>query len=165
MAKTIYLERANRDLVCHCRCRQSLISAPSQMDCPWCGCGWLFTCMNCRKAYAFARGVEVDQALEDLAREDLAARDGGAAAEREDVDRWVEWMGVLLRGVEPGRQYVYFDGYYVDVETGPVGFDGWHSRHDLPWVPQVQAMADPTVLHDTIGSEEYWRETAIEERR
>jgi hypothetical protein len=161
MAKTIYLERSRKDLICHCRCRQSLIAAPVQMDCPWCGCGWLFTCLNCRKAYTFARGVEVDEPLQELAKMDLEAR-RGTELELDDLHGWVEWMGVLLEGIEPGREYVYLDGFFIDVDSGPLRFDGWHSRHDLPWVPQMRAVEDPTAIHDTIGSQEYWAQTAKE---
>ena len=161
MPKTLYLERANKDVICHCRCRQSLISSPSQMDCPWCGCGWLFTCTNCRKAYTFARGVEVDQTLEELATEDLRSRTG-EEPEAEEVARWVEWMSVLLKAVEVGREYVYFDGYYIDAETGPVEFDGFHSKHDLPWLPQVQARKDDTVINDVLASEDYWQDRKVE---
>src|SRR5215210_3079207 len=132
MSKTIYLERANRKLVCHCACRESLISSPPQMDCPWCGCGWLFTCIVCRKAYAFARGVEIEQSLVELAEEDLTAKFDTKPSDV-DVARWVEWMSVLLKGVEPGRDYVYLDGFYVPADTGPLGFEGWHAHHDLPW--------------------------------
>jgi hypothetical protein len=162
MPKTVYLERANRSLICHCRCRNSLVAAPVQMDCPWCGCGWLFTCLNCRKAFTFARGVEVDESLEDLATQDLAARHG-TDLELADVAGWVEWMSVLLKAVEPGREYVYLDGYFIDVETTPLQFDGWHSRHDLPWVPQARALEDPTALNDTVGAEEYWVQTKVQD--
>ena len=160
MAKTVYLERSNSKLICHCRCRQALVAAPTQMDCPWCGCGWLFTCLNCRKTFSFARGVEVDESLEELGRMDLESR-RGTDMELDDLDRWVEWMGVLLKGVEPGKEYVYLDGYFIDVNTIPLRYDGWYSRHDLPWVPQMKALEDPTVLTDTVGDEEYWAETRL----
>ncbi len=39
--KTVYLVKANDDLVSHCRCERTFIGAPSQIDCPWCGCGWV----------------------------------------------------------------------------------------------------------------------------
>ena len=160
---TVYLERASKEVICHCRCRQSLVGAPTQMDCPWCGCGWLFTCLNCRKSYAFARGVEVEQTLEELARDDLQSRTGESPG-AEDIAGWVEWMTVLLKAVRVGREYVYLDGYYIDVETGPIEFEGWHSRHDLPWVPQVKAVEDPTVMYDVLTSEDYWRDREVEDR-
>ena len=160
MSKTIYLERSNKELVCHCRCRQAVIAAPVQMESPWTGEGWLFTCMNCRKNFSFARGVLVEESLEELAVVDLEARKG-TELELEDAGRWVEWMRTLLKAVEVGKEYVYLDGYFIDVETVPLRFEGWHSRHDLPWVPQRAALEDRSVIDDTIGNEEYWRETAI----
>src|SRR6266566_1407987 len=62
----IYLRKANDNLVSHCKCDEAYISAPSQMDCPWCGCGWLFTCSHCRKAFTFAEAVEGDFALDQM---------------------------------------------------------------------------------------------------
>jgi hypothetical protein len=162
MAKTLYLERANKDLICHCRCRSSVVAAAIQETTPWDGSGWLFNCMNCRKPYTFARGVEVEETLTELGREDLRSRTG-EEPEAEDVERWVKWMSVLLKGIEAGREYVYFDGFYIDAETGPVEFDGWYAKHDLPWLPQVRAREDETVINDVLASEDYWRERANED--
>ena len=100
--------------------------------------------------------------MQELAALDLEAR-RGTELELDDPVRWVEWMGTLLKAVEVGKEYVYLDGFFIEVETMPLQFDGWHSRHDLPWVPQRAALEDRTVIDDTIGSEEYWTETAIAE--
>jgi hypothetical protein len=69
MANHLYLAKANDDLVSHCRCARpdALISSPCQMDCPWCGCGWLFICSRCRKAFTFAQAVEVNETWEQTA--------------------------------------------------------------------------------------------------
>ena len=66
MAKHLYLRKANDDLVSNCRCAkaEALITAPCQMDCPWCGCGWLFICSHCRKAFTFAEAFEVEESWE-----------------------------------------------------------------------------------------------------
>lgn len=48
MTKTIYLIKDNDDLCSHCACETAYITFPPQMDCPWCGCGWLFSCTACR---------------------------------------------------------------------------------------------------------------------
>jgi hypothetical protein len=75
VAKHLYLQKANDDFVSHCRCHRgdALISSPAQMDCPWCGCGWLFTCGVCRKAFAFAEGVEINESWEETAERDVRA--------------------------------------------------------------------------------------------
>src|ERR1044072_4140144 len=105
----IYLRKANNDLISHCKCADGYISTPAQMDCPWCGCGWLFTCSDCRKAFTFAEAVEVDFSLEQMARRDLQHWErAGTHPSEEDIESWVEFMGVFLRGAQVGHRYVYF---------------------------------------------------------
>jgi hypothetical protein len=126
------------------------------MGCPWCGCGWLFSCMDCRKAYTFARGVEVDLSLEEL-----AARDLTNCLRREpsgkQVSDWNEWMRILLKDVQLDHSYVYLDGFYIDAETPSVNIEGWYARHNLPWIPQVRALKNKAILDETISSISYWR--------
>src|SRR6266496_4072320 len=99
----IYLRKANDQLICYCKCdkAEALISDPGQLDCPWCGCGWLFTCIKCRKAFTFAEAVEVDLSLEELAEMDIVGF-GGQSPEPGEVDEWVRAMQHLLRGVDLG---------------------------------------------------------------
>ena len=156
MAHTIYLEKANEKLICHCKCARALVSSPCQMDCPWCGCGWLFTCLRCRRAFTFARAVEIDAGLEDLARTHLTGFLGWAPQPRESAD-WIDEMAILLDPVILGHEYVYLDGIYVDTQEQAIAIEGWHSRHELPYVPHVKAMEDPSVLDHTLRNELYWR--------
>jgi len=161
MAKHIYLQKDNDELVSHCRCKSALITFPPQMDCPWCGCGWLFTCIHCRKAFTFARGVEIAETWEETARRDLVGRRGPEPS-TEDVDRWVEAMEELLKDVRVGRQYVAFDGWMIDTADTEVRIKGWHARHELDFVPQVKALRDASVLRDILGNPRYWGERALE---
>src|SRR5438874_12347121 len=100
----IYLRKANDDLVSHCGCdlTDALISSPGQLDCPWCGCGWLFVCKQCRKAFTFAEGVEIDESWEDTG--DRAVR---ALYQRDpepgEVAEWVGFMQILLTRVQLGK--------------------------------------------------------------
>ena len=82
-----YITKANDNVLSHCTCKGVIASGPAQMDCPWCGCGWLITCMNCRKAFTFARVIELDSTYEDIAAEDQGG--GGQAGLAE---------GALLHG-------------------------------------------------------------------
>jgi len=160
MAKTVYLERANIDLFCLCECTRSLVGSPSQLDCPWCGCGWLFTCIHCRKPFTFARAVEIDMSLEELCILDSKGR-WGKDPSPDQVQEWVESMRVLLKDVEIDHTYVYLDGWYIDAQSDRVSIEGWHSWHDLPWVPQVKALADEGVLETVLSSRQYWENTAL----
>jgi hypothetical protein len=67
VAKHSNLRKTNDDFVNHCKCAKAdaLISSPGQMDCPLCGCEWLFNCSGCGKAFTFAESVEVDESWEE----------------------------------------------------------------------------------------------------
>lgn len=158
----IYLVKANDEVVSHCKCGDGRITFPPQMDCPWCGCGWLFTCIRCRKAFTFAEGVVLDEAWEETAASDLRRR-WNREPEQIDIDQWVDAMKELLADVIPGKRYVCLDGRIISVSEESVSFDGWHSRHDLDRVPQVTALSDPSILKATLGNPEYWRSRALPE--
>jgi hypothetical protein len=160
MATHIYLAKANNDLISHCACSTALITSPPQMDCPWCGCGWLFTCLECRKAFTFAVAIETEQSWDELARVDLLARsktDPSVAG----VAAWVESMMSYVAEAKVGEKYVALDGRIIPVSQQRVDFDGWHASHRFDFVPQVAAMSDPTVMKRILGSEEYWQTHAI----
>lgn len=156
----IYLEKDSNDLVSHCNCQQALIAYPGQMSCPWCGCGWLFTCMDCRKAFTFARGIEVQGTWDEYARQDLVnlgIKKPGAAQIKEHA----EAMQALMAKVQVGQRYVYLDGILVPVDAAGVHFQGEHSRHDLDYVPQVKALEDRGIVNDLLGNPGYWSRGAV----
>ena len=161
MAKLIYLKKDNDELISHCNCKEALISYPPQMDCPWCGCGWLFTCVKCRKAFTFARGVEVNDTWETLARRDI--RGMGMDVTDEAVNDWVGSMKAYLDSVVVGQQYVALDGWVIPTNANSVEFDGWKSHHRLDFVPQVAALEDPSIIETVLGNVDYWELRTIGE--
>src|SRR4051812_13993920 len=142
MGKTVYLAKANDKLISHCKCNKSLITWPPQLDCPWCGCGWLFTCINCRKAFTFANGIEVDEPLDEIAGRELAKWKNGRDLEKGEVDQWVEGMSVLLKNIEPGVEYVYLDGWFIQSDSESFEITGWHATHKFSHVPHMDALRD-----------------------
>lgn len=156
----VYLAKDNDDLVSHCKCKTAPITFPPQMDCPWCGCGWLFSCIECRKAFTFARGVQLDTTWRDLAERDLAKL-WDEQPEEEDIDQWVEAMQELLSDVEVGGRYVCLDGLFIPVDAAGVEFEGWHSRHDFDFIPQVAALNDPSIIDSILANQAYWQENAV----
>src|SRR5438045_9747402 len=97
----IYLRKANSDLIDHCKCGGGYISSPGQMDCPWCGCGWLFTCVDCRKAFTFAEAVEVDFTLEEMARRNRKHWGrAGTEPSAHEISDWVDFMRDFLQDIE-----------------------------------------------------------------
>lgn len=162
MSRHLYLRKADDRLVSHCRCapQEALIAYPGQMDCPWCGCGWLFSCIRCRKAFTFAEAVEIDEPWESLAERDRRGFWGRKPKPRE-IEEWVEGMQILLAEIRAGEQYVYFDGSVFAVTEPGVDLMGWHSRHQLDFIPQVAALRDPEIRTGILASPDYWRSTAL----
>jgi len=159
----IYLRKANDDLISHCRCAEAYIAAPRQMDCPWCGCGWLFPCSVCRKSFTFAEAVEVDFTLEEMARRDIQGNEQSNKEPSKDrIQEWVEFMELILRGIEVGRRYVYFDTYVIPTDADGVQLEGLHSKHDLAVVPQVEALRDRSIVEGLLCNPDYWRNTALD---
>ncbi|HBH51883.1 MAG TPA: hypothetical protein DDY91_08330 [Planctomycetaceae bacterium] len=158
--RTVYLVKANDDLISHCSCGDGRISFPAQMDCPWCGCGWLFTCMTCRRAFAFAEGVELETNWEELALEDIRNSWQSEPSE-DDVASWVAAMKVILANVEPGKQYAILDGFVLSVDATAIEFEGWHAHHHLDSLPQIDALEDRSLLDTSIGSRGYWTSRAL----
>lgn len=166
-SKTLFLAKANNEGICHCKCEQALISWPGQMDCPWCGCGWLFTCMKCRNAFTFAKVVRIDSTLEELAR--IEYKKGGlpGKATPDRIAALVEQMGMLLEAVEDEEDiFVYFDSYLIPTfydelfRTGkepPLEVRGMHRDHLLAEVPQLRFAEDPSLASSSwLSDEAYW---------
>lgn len=163
MQKIIWLKKVSDELVSHCQCGDGRIGFPVQMDCPWCGCGWLFSCVKCRKAFTFAEGVEINASWEEMARLDIA--NGGWKTESdEEAAAWIEGMKVVLRGVQPGKQYVILDGRVMERTAGKLKFDGWYARHELDGAPQEQALKDPKVVETMLSNQQYWRSRELPDR-
>lgn len=158
--KIVYLKKANNDLVSFCDCGDGHITYPPQLSCPWCGCGWLFTCMQCRKAFTFAEGVEVESSWEELARRDIANRHYKPLTDAE-VAHWIKTMRRLLRDVRLRKLYVCFDGRVFERDARNVEFEGWYARHHFQQMPHVAAMSDATVKTNLLRSEAYWKSHAL----
>ena len=69
----------------------------------------------------------------------------GREPEPGEVDEWIEFMKILLKDVQCGERYVYFDGYVIPVTADGVNIEGWHSHHQLDFVPQIAALADSEI--------------------
>jgi hypothetical protein len=161
--KTIYLQKENNDLISHCKCENALTSYPSQLDCPWCGCGWLFSCIECRKAFTFAKGIETDLSLEELAEEDYFGFYNEKPS-KEDVDEWVEGMKAFLSDIEVGKSYIYFDGSILPADSTDFEFTGWFSHHKFDKTPQMMALKKPNIVDKILCNSDYWIQNEIENR-
>ncbi len=132
------------------------------MDCPWCGCGWLFICSRCQKAFTFAEAFEIAEPLTKIAVRVMPHSNHGSPTKKE-ITNWLAWMNILLKGIKVGKQYVYLDGWIISTSEKSVHVDGWHSRHDLDFVPHISALAGKAHLSEILGSIEYWHSTHVED--
>jgi hypothetical protein len=156
------LVKANNDLISHCACAAP-IATTGQADCPWCGCGWLFTCVDCRKAFTFAKVALTDTSPVDLVRRDLTAL--GLSAEEIDGDELAaeaEWMTDELDRLNVGDICVFMDGNILSVAEADIEIEGWFAKHSFDVLPQVAALSDPSVLDKTLKSLDYWLERELE---
>ena len=103
--------------------------------------------------------MEVDESWEELARRGLAA--WHRPPTDEDIEEWIKAMQALLSKVKVGKQYVCLDGYIIPTDAPRMRFRGWHSEHDLEFVPQVAALDDYFVMENILSSVEYWQSRAI----
>ncbi|MFT3878312.1 MAG: hypothetical protein QM703_01470 [Gemmatales bacterium] len=162
MPKHLYLCKANDDFVSHCKCKNvdALISSPGQMDCPWCGCGWLFICSQCRRAFTFAEVVEVNESWEVTADRTIRGR-YQRPPEPGEIEEWIGFMEILLDGIEVGQKYVYFDGYVIPTTADSINIEGWHANHSLDFVPQVAALTDSSISDSLLSAREYWQTNRV----
>lgn len=151
----LHLEKANDKGICFCKCERALVAVPDQMDCPWCGCGYLFACARCGLAFTYAKPVVLHTPLSEIVAQDLIGRgfedeDGlfeGAAAD----------MAMMLENVEEGKEYVYFDGYAVALDEEDVTIEGLHGSHHFDRLPHAEELDTPGAF-EVLTSPDYWDE-------
>lgn len=149
-----YIAKANDEVISHCQCSDALAAGPSQLDCPWCGCGWLISCIKCRKAFTFGRVVEVDRTYADIARDDFTAR--GSSFDEEDIAGGAEWLAEAMADFNVGDIVVYLDGSFLKLDTTNFSYDGWFAQHDFDQLPHAAALKQPSALRDILANKQYW---------
>jgi len=128
--KEKFLFKANNDILSFCQCENEPAMSAGQLDCPWCGCGWMIACSKCTKSFIFAEVRETDIPLIELGRREAAAR-GFKTVTDEDIAEWAEGMAEVLDNFEVGDVVVYLDGSYWTIDSTDVEFDGFYASHKL----------------------------------
>ena len=163
-SKIVYLKKANDDFVSNCKCNDGRITYPPQQDCPWCGCGWLFSCISCRKAFSFAVGVELETTWEELAAADWKGW-GLQRISKKNIAGWVTDMKRLLKDVKPGGTYVCLDGHLFEKDAHNIEFDGIYAHHQLDRLPHVEALTKRSIEEEVLANTDYWRSRKIKKRK
>ena len=158
-----WFAKANDEVLSHCRCEGALAATTGQLDCPWCGCGWLISCMDCRKAFTFAKIVEVDSTYEQLLAADWRKR-GHTGEQPSDTPKFAAWMEAALAQFPVGATIVYLDGDYLSVDSTDVEFEGIYARHSLERLPHAISRERPGYLREVLGDAAYWQDREIPDR-
>jgi hypothetical protein len=153
--KQKFLFKANNDILSFCTCEGEPAMSDGQLDCPWCGCGWMIGCSKCSKSFIFAEVRETDIPLLELGRREAATR-GFKTVTDEDIAEWAEGMAKMLADFEVGDIVVYLDGHYWPVDSSDVQFDGYYASHKLDRLPHSEALDDPPRLRQILGDKQYW---------
>jgi hypothetical protein len=149
-----YLEKANNDTLSFCQCESALASVPGQLDCPWCGCGYLISCTYCRKSFTYARVVEIDMTYAEILTADR--KRGGYDATVDVVKSQADWLADVMQDFETGDLVVYFDGFFLKLDAADLELEGIFADHRLARLPHYDALSEPVALVGTLGNVEYW---------
>ena len=161
--KQKFLFKANNDVLSFCECENEPAMSEGQLDCPWCGCGWMIACSKCSKSFVFAEVRETDIPLMELGWRDAAAR-GSKSVTQADIADWAEDMADLLDHFEVGDIVVYLDGGYFTVDSADVQFDGFYASHKLDRLPHAEALEDAGHLKAMLGDRQYWLDRELPEQ-
>ena len=155
--KQKFFFKANDDVLSHCRCEGAPAQSTGQLDCPWCGCGWMIPCSRCGKSFTFAEVREIEIPLIELGRREAEAR-GLKGVSDEEITGWAEAMAEKLDCFEVGDIVAYLDGSYWAVDATDIAFDGYFASHNLARLPHAEALGDPAHLDRVLGDPKYWFE-------
>jgi predicted RNA-binding Zn-ribbon protein involved in translation (DUF1610 family) len=155
-----YLFKANDNVISHCHCDDAPAMSTGQLDCPWCGCGWLISCSKCRKAYTYGVIALTDRSLIDLGREEVKSR-GLTNVSEQEIAEWAEGMSEAFEPFSIGETIVYLDGSYFSLDATDIEFDGYFAHHEFKVLPHKVAMSDTAQLDAILGDPTYWRKREL----
>ncbi len=163
---TKFLFKANDDVISHCTCPAGEARAMStaQLDCPWCGCGWLIPCVKCGKSFTYGVIKETDMDIMDIARTEVKARNLTDHITEEDIKDWAKAMAEDFNRFDVGQKVIYLDGSYFPLDAKNIEFDGYFAHHKLETLPHAEAIKNPSKLKEILYNKDYWFERELPER-
>jgi len=156
----LIIAKANNDVISWCECAKTTAAYPGQLDCPWCGCGWLFSCSRCHKSFTFGRMVKAEKPLAQYAEAEIKSR--GWDIDDALVEDWVSYHEFLAGYLSAGQEVVYLDGNVFSTDTTDLEFKGWYAHHQLAQMPHSQRTAE--ALESILGDTAYWTERELPDR-
>lgn len=140
METVIWIAKApdQRGGICWCKCplEEAIAKPTGALDCPWCGCGWLFTCSTCRKAFMIGEAVEVSGTLEDMVRKEYQSWGIEEPTDAELAGPQGHLQQVQTR-LEFGELYVHMDSMAVLLNSKPFTVEGERRKHFFKEAPHL----------------------------
>jgi predicted ABC-type ATPase len=157
-----HLIKAYKKGICHCKCKLAFASIESQLSCPWCGCGWLFTCTRCGLAFTYAKVVDLPDDYRAVAGQ-LLVRRFGQVMDAELIEEASEDLKRRIEGFDVGDRVVYLDGHHLKLSSEPVAIYGRHSEHHFDVSPHWQELRVAGRLKRELSDPRYWQRTKLPE--
>jgi hypothetical protein len=158
------LVKANDDLVSFCVCNVAF-ATQGQADCPWCGCGWLFSCSRCRRAFTFAKVIDTTLSIEAVATMAVEGFYGRhpRVGERQRLAEEKAWIEHWANASPRDETLVFLDGRVLASGAENVKLEGRYARHRFARLPHVTARTKADI-DATLGNPAYWRSRARRRR-
>ena len=158
-----YLFKANDEVISHCQCVGQPAASTGQLDCPWCGCGWMISCTKCGKAFVYGEIRHTEVPIIDIVRRDVKQRGLKTVTETE-IRECAEAMEQEFKRFRAGTTVIYLDGSYFAVSTKNISFKGYYAKHKFTTLPHADALKRPEVLRATLGERSYWLDRELPNR-
>jgi hypothetical protein len=154
-----WLVKSSEDTICFCECDgDNAIAAPpgwSQMDCPWCGCGWLFTCATCGLAFTYAVCKDAPDLTPARLANDYYKRVFGEPCPPERLRVYAGEVVSKLTPLVVGAEYIVLDGQALNTSITAAVFTGEYANHSLAALPHVKYRGDREGLVQAM-CRDYW---------
>ena len=158
------LEKANDDLISFCKCEEGAYASECQADCPWCGCGWLFTCVRCGMSFAFAKVIETEVSPQQVVQLEYSRRfEREFALDDDDVVEKAVWLNHEIMNLPRGTLCVFVDGKILPLNRINMEFDGRFAHHKFGILPQLAAHGSRSAIMKHLGNIHYWLERELQE--
>jgi hypothetical protein len=158
------LIKENDDLLSFCRCEETTFAVSGQQDCPWCGCGFMFSCLSGRKGFIFAKVVESTTSFLEIMQRNAEVFGITASLDDADLIEEADFWRTKVEQLNVGQVCVILDETIVGIESRNISFDGSYAHHEFDVIPHVSANGSQKALLSILGKAGYWTSRELEER-
>jgi hypothetical protein len=116
----------------------------------------MIPCIECGKAFVFARVIETDKTYQQLVR--LMCEHLNWTLDYAEIAEEGLWMRSAIEPLTIGDIVVYLDGAFFPVGTENLEFEGIYANHQFERLPHAITLQQSGALRLVLGDPRYWRE-------